>query len=263
MPEKSYQIPAVVRATQLLERLCESDAPLGVSELSRQLGTNKNMVFRLLQTLEEAGWIVQEDGPKYRVGMLPFRLFSKSAKIGVREAAASPLRKLHGETGEGCYIAVLDGDRCLFVDHLDSTRDVRALGRIGGSYALHSCAPGKILLAHADARLRDEILGGDLEANTIVSITSSKKLRKELDQVLEQGYAVDIEEYTRGMLCLAAPVFDATGRVAGSLGITVLTLYYTSGELIAHLGPKVIKAADEASANLGADVATIRPFPFA
>ncbi len=71
MAETNYFIPAVARATELLERLSVSHVPLGVSELSRELGTNKNMVFRLLHTLEKQGWIVQEDGPKYRVSLRP------------------------------------------------------------------------------------------------------------------------------------------------------------------------------------------------
>jgi hypothetical protein len=55
------------------------------------------------------------------------------------------------------------------------------------------------------------------------------------------------------MMCLAAPLFSYADRVVGSLGITALTLHYTSTELIHRLGPKVMAAAREASAALGAD----------
>lgn len=257
MADTNYFIPAVARATELLEYLSASHVPLGVSELSRELKTNKNMVFRLLHTLQEQGWIVQEEGSKYRVSSRPFCCFSRPVqRIGLREAAAAPLRKLWEETGEACYLAILDDDRCLFVEHLDSTREVRAQGRVGGRYQLHCCAPGKVLLAHGGRRLIDRVLGGPLEQNTAATISSKEELGEELALVVNRGYALDLEEYSRGMMCLAAPVFDAGGQVSGAIGITGLTIYYTQAELVSGFGPKVLRAATEASENLGSPEAT-------
>ena len=252
MADTNYLIPAVARATELLEYLSTSHVPLGVSELSRELGTNKNMVFRLLHTLQEQGWIVQEEGPKYRVSSRPFCCFSLPVhRMGLREAAAAPLRELWEDSGEACYLSILDDDRCLFVEHLDSTREIRAQGRVGGRYELHCCAPGKVLLAHGGRRLIDRVLGGPLEQNTAATLSSKEELRDELALVVDQGYALDLEEYSRGMMCLAAPVVDAAGQVAGAIGITALTIHYTQAELVSVFGPKVLRAATEASRNLG------------
>jgi IclR family transcriptional regulator, KDG regulon repressor len=252
MAETNYFIPAVARATELLERLSASHVPLGVSELSRELGTNKNMVFRLLHTLEKQGWIVQEDGPKYRVSLRPYCFFSRPVqRMGLREAAAAPLRELWEQTGEACYLAILDDDRCLFIEHLDSTREVRAQGRVGGRYQLHCCAPGKVLLAHAGRKLIDRTLGRPLEPNTVATITDNEELRRELASVVDRGYALDLEEYSRGMMCLAAPIADAHGQVIGALGITGLTIHYTQAELVSVFGPRVLRAAAEAAENLG------------
>lgn len=257
MSENSYVIPAVARATRLLRRLCESELPLGVSELSRDLEINKNMVFRLLHTLEAEGWVIQDPGPKYRVSLMPFAVFSKPAhRLDPKRAATGPLRELWEATGEACYLAVLDGDRCLFVEHLDSTREVRAQGRIGGRYALHCCAPGKALLAHAGNSLQDRVLQSALEANTSATITRPGELRRELTRIQRQGYAVDIEEYSRGMMCLAAPVVGVQGNVVAAVGLTGLTLYYTQAELESVLGPNVLWAARATSKNLGAAALT-------
>ena len=120
-----------------------------------------------------------------------------------------------------------------------------------GRYKLHYCAPGKVLLAHARRKLIDQVLGGQLEQNTAATISSKEELRQELARVVDQRYALDLEEYSRGMLCLAAPVVDAGGQIAGALGMTALTIHYTQAELVSVFGPQVLRAAAEASENLG------------
>ena len=63
MAKASYDVPAVRKAIRLLEVLCDSPRAMGVSELAQKLDLNKNMVFRLLRTLCEEGWVTQEEGP--------------------------------------------------------------------------------------------------------------------------------------------------------------------------------------------------------
>ena len=258
MKETNYVIPAVEKAVGVLECLCASPSPMGVSELTRQLDLNKNMVFRLLQTLERQGWIIQEEGAKYRVSLRPFRHFSQVVdRMDVHQAAKSPLHTLWTDTGESCYLAVRDGTRCLFVEHLDSTRPVRVHGQVGGRYRMHCCAPGKVLLAYAPQHCVEQVLAEELEANTDATICDADRLGQVLRQVRSQGFATDIEEFTRGMLCFAAPVFDAKMNVAGALGITVLTLHHSRETLLSILADPVLQAAKTASEILGADMSHV------
>ncbi len=255
MTETNYVIPAVEKAVGVLECLCASPSPMGVSELTRALDLNKNMVFRLLQTLERQGWIVQGQGAKYRVSLRPFRHFSQVVdRMDVQQAAKTPLHRLWTDTGESCYLAVRDGARCLFVQHLDSTRPVRVHGQVGGRYRMHCCAPGKVLLAYASASVVEQVISEGLEANTDQTICDPVRLGQVLSQVRDQGFATDLEEYMRGMLCFAAPVFDANMDVAGALGITVLTLHHSLETLLSELASPVLEAAKAASEILGADM---------
>jgi DNA-binding IclR family transcriptional regulator len=231
---------------------------MGVSELTRELNLNKNMVFRLLQTLEKQGWIIQEEGAKYRASLRPFRHFSQVVdRMDVHQAAKLPLRTLWTETGESCYLAVRDGTRCLFVEHLDSTRPVRVHGQVGGRYRMQCCAPGKVLLAYAPQHCVERVLTKGLEANTDETICDPVRLRQALRQVRRQGYATDLEEFTRGMLCFAAPVFDANMDVVGALGVTVLTLHHSPETLLSELACPVLRAAKAASEILGGDMSRV------
>ena len=91
-----------------------------------------------------------------------------------------------------------------------------------------------------------------LPAQTPQTITTAKALEAELARVRKAGYALDREEFAQGLLCLAAPVFGVDDRLAGAIGVSVLTLYYTVGRLKAEVGPAVVAAARRISETLGA-----------
>jgi DNA-binding IclR family transcriptional regulator len=70
-------------------------------------------------------------------------------------------------------------------------------------------------------------------------------------RVREQGFAIDNEEYIKGILCFGAPVFNYAGEVAGAICCSVLTIHYTVQELEEWIGPKVLDTAKRISAAMG------------
>lgn len=255
MAKTSYDAPAVRKAVVLIELLCESDKPLGVSEVSQALKINSNMVFRLLKTLEEEGWIVKAgEGPKYAMSLRPFHYMSKTVRrMGLRTAADAPLKRLWDDTHESCYLGVIDGTRTLFLEHLDATGDVRVIANPGGRFLMHCAAPGKVLLAFSPGTFVDKVLAETgLPSQTKKTIVNVKAFQKELSEIRVRGYALDNEEYAEGLLCFAVPVFNVKDELAGTIGISVLSLYYSLEKLIREIGPKVVAAANETSNSLGA-----------
>ena len=252
MAKASYDVPAVRKAIRLLEVLCDSPRAMGVSELAQQLDMNKNMVFRLLRTLCEEGWVTQEDGPAYRISLLPFHHISKPVgRMDIVAAAEPSIDALWETTGECVNFGTLDGNRLLCVVQRTGRREVEVAGRVGGRFFLHCGAPGKAVLAHASDELFEELAEEGFPRQTETTITDPDELREHLRNARQLGYAVDDEEYLKGMLCLGAPVFDYSGKVVAGLGITTLTLYHTLDSLIeAHAG-QLIEAAGRISRALG------------
>lgn len=260
MPKKtvpagpSYDAPAARLAIQLVEVLCASEQPLGVGELARRLNSNTNMTFRLLRTLEESGWIRQRDDAKYEMGLRPFHFTSRPVgRMDLRRAADVPLRRLWDATGQSTYLGIVDGTRTLFIEHLDATGDISLRARPGGRYHMHCAAPGKVLLAFGDEALVRTVVAEGLPAQTGTTITTSGRLDEELARIRLAGYGLDDEEYADGLVCFAAPVFDVQDRLAGTIGLSVLTLHYTLERLHAELGPQVMAAANAISSILGSD----------
>lgn len=248
-----YDSPAVFKAIRLIEVLCESDQPLGVSEIAARLGFNTNMAFRLLYTLQKAGWVIKdEQDAKYRMSLRAFHHASKTvSRMSVKIAAAAPLEALWRETGESTYLGVLDGTRMMYLEHLDATRDIRIMGKVGGQYRLHCSAPGKVLLAHGGDGLLAQLLEEGLDAQTRQSITDPKRLRESLSAIRQQDYALDLGEYAEGLMCFAVPVHDYSGAVVAAIGQSVLSLHVSQEQLINDLGPRIIETGRRISHALG------------
>jgi len=254
MPRARYEIPALRKALQVIELLCDADRAMGVSDIAKELDINKMTAFRILQTLHDAGWVVKDNGePTYRIGLLAFHHTSKAVrKRSLLQEAEGPLEALWKETGAYTFLCVLDDTRLVTVQAFEPWRgDIKISGRVGGRYLLHCSAPGKVLLAYADDGLLKRLNDEGFERRTRHTICKLPALKKELATARRQGYAVDLEEYTDGAMCFAAPVFGHTGQLVAAVSITVITLYYTPEKLLRELGPKVIATARRISAALG------------
>jgi DNA-binding IclR family transcriptional regulator len=133
---------------------------------------------------------------------------------------SAQLIKLHQETEHTCNMGIKRGDTGIFVDKIES-RDfgIKLFSEIGKSFLLHCTAMGKVLLAHVDRQETEKILSQPLPAYTDKTITGKKMLLKELEKVKKNCYAVDWEEITRGIMCVAAPVFGIAGEVTCAISM--------------------------------------------
>jgi IclR family transcriptional regulator, KDG regulon repressor len=260
MAKTSYDVPAVRHAVQLIELLGDSPKPLGVAEICKALDLNNNMVFRLLKTLEDSEWVVKNlPGPKYSLGL---RLFHHAIKpvrrMSLKQAASEPLEKLWEETGESCYLGIKDGTKSLFLDHYDSRQTVRITAQPGGRFLMHCSAPGKALLAYSKPKEVGEVIKVEgLPRQTKHTIHTASAFKAELEKIRRNGFALDIEEYSEGLLCYAVPILNHDSELVGTVGLSVLTIHYTLDQVIKDLGPKVNETGREISSRLG----YVGPFP--
>ena len=212
------------------------------------------MVYRCLQTLLTEGVIVESgEGPKYEPSLLSFHYNSMPvARMSVTRAAEEPLHALWEEFNECVYLGVLHDDRILYLIHHEGGREIRSGGgRLGGRYFLHADGAGKVLAAYADNALRERLLAQGLEKLTANTHAARKGFLAEMAKVRRQGFALDNEEYIKGITCFGAPVFNYAGEVAGAICCSVLTIHYTLKELEEKIGPKVLACAKNISATMG------------
>jgi IclR family KDG regulon transcriptional repressor len=257
--KSEYAIQTVTNALRLLE-IFEGEEEIGVTELARRLHLHKNNVFRLLATLEDKGWVEQSaDSERYRLGTACLRLVQGHARSqGLTRRARPTLEALVRETGETAHLGVL---RSFEVVHLDGERSpglVKGGLRIGERMPAHCTALGKVLLACGPAGTLEawdrQVASEGLPAYTAETIVDRDKLIEHLRRVAAQGWAVDLEESSPGLVCAAAPVVDAAGRTVAALSVSGPVFRLDRDRVESRMVPTVVAAAAALSRELGASI---------
>jgi DNA-binding IclR family transcriptional regulator len=121
---------------------------------------------------------------------------------------------------------------------------------VGQPFPLHSSGLGKALLAFAEPGEVDRILARPLKAYTPMTIVDPDKLKTELAEVRQRGYAQEREETFRGIMCLAAPVLGPGGTCVGAVSLPYPTYVEEELDLAGEIGA-LLSCTREGSAALG------------
>jgi DNA-binding IclR family transcriptional regulator len=221
---REYSAPAVDRALNILEYMAEHPRPYGTTELARCLGIPVNSVFRILKRLTEREYVIQDAvSGGYQLSTRFFSLgMSLYTRFELRTRARPHLEWLSRETEVTCQIQVPRGDRMLVLDTVSP--EVQFFLRVvpGSLVYIHANAYGKAVLAFMDEEEIRQILPSRLPPLSANTIVLRSELLQQLASTRRTGLAYDNEEYTSGIVCIGAPVFDVQGRVAAGLGVTCI-----------------------------------------
>ena len=246
--------PSLDKGLTALEYLAErSHDSNSLSHLSRELGIPKTSLLRLLVTLRRRGYVQQDEEGRYRIGtrLLEFDTVSRPWPR-LRGAAYPVMCETAQAAGEACHLSVLSEGGAVFLDKVEAPKSVITVTtRIGGKAALHASASGKVLVAaltQADLERTLDLYG--LPRLTENTITSVPKFKDHLVEVLQQGYAVDLQEEEEGISCVAAPLKDHRGGVVAAISLTGLSPGF-GPERMDRLANMVKRAAAKISMRLG------------
>ena len=210
------------RVFDVLELVVAHPKGLTLTEISRRLGLPTSSGHNLLQRMVGADVLAVADGPRYRLGGRAVRLGIRVVDgLELRGVARRHLHELSRATGEDTYLAVVLGERVVYVDRVPGTRPVGVEMRLGRSLHLHATAVGKLFSAHHE-HVHARLLAGPREQLTGRTLTDAADLESELRRIRSAGHAVSREEAVPGVVGLAVPVRDARGDVAAAVHIATL-----------------------------------------
>jgi IclR family transcriptional regulator, acetate operon repressor len=247
------------RAVQILRCFTPRTPVLGISEIARATGLSTSTTHRLLASMLENRLVRQAADRRYALGPLLVQLArSGVASTTLRDAALPVMTALRDAVDETVGLhELLPSDERAVLDQVESHQPLRrTYTEFGVPIPLTYGAPGKIMLSLLPAERREAILREPIEAVTPTTITDAGALRTELERDRELRFAVSLSERVSGIRTAAAPVFDHTGAVIGSLSVSGPELRMPE-ERLRELGPRVREAAWAVAESLGATSAAV------
>ena len=253
MTEQGRCVHSVLKAMDLLDCLAQRRQPMSLGELSQALGLPKATVHGLLASLRMRGAVEQSgvDG-KYRLGM---RLFeygcAVSASWDVVGRSREQMHHIALQTGDSVILSSLQGQEATVLEMVEATGSFRVVSDKGSKVPLHCTSQGKLLLAYLPAGERRRVLGQlAFTAYTPHTIDSRERLEPELEQIRNQGWAVEDGEYRIGLRSVSAPIFDVDGQVRYAIGIVGMFRRLQSEEF-QRAKELVCRAAERISYDMG------------
>lgn len=248
-------VKSLDKALALLEALSQADSALTLSDLSQRVGLPLPTTHRLLTTLERRRF-VQHDNQQSRwsVGVSAFIVGNAFLpRRNLTRQALPVMRLLMEDSGETTNLAVESDGEAVFLAHVECRDMMRASSRPGSRVALYCSGAGKALLAAMSEEEVTRVLREHgLKPITPNTIDTPEKMADELARIRRQGYAFDDEEHAPGVRCVAAAVFDESGRALAAISLSGPTARITD-DRVSELGSQVAKAARRITRELGGD----------
>ena len=235
--ETGSTISTVETAFSILETIGAAGR-IRPASLAKELGLVRANVHRLLRTLDYLGYVERDESGQYH---LTFSLFELGNTVPhskhLIDTARPSMLRLAQLTGETVNNGVLFEGEVLYIDKVETTTHLKLDREIGSTDPPHCTSLGKVLLAFQGRDRRTELVSNlELVRRTENTITDPWRLEEELERVLRQGYAVDTQELSHELNCVAAPVFDGRGILRSAISVSGPALRFTHEKIEALVG---------------------------
>lgn len=242
-------IQVIARMASLLRALEHRPDGLSLGELAKAVDLPRSTVQRIVDALDNEGFVLAATSYSgVRLGPALLSL-AASTRFHIAEVARKSLEELAKECGETVDLSLVDQDKVVFIDQVAGTHRLTAVSAVGLSFALHSSANGKAVLAAMEdseiERLRRRIKLLPATPNTI---TTWEMLEREIEAIRKAGVAYDREENSIGISAVSAAIRSPSGELA-AISIPVPTQRFVDSE--ASLTQSLLKHARKLQQSLG------------
>lgn len=246
------RLSSVGAALRLLKTFSAEQPELGITELAKRLGLAKSTVHRLTTTLVAEGFLEKNLGnDRYRLGLSLFALGTLvRRRMDISTEALPYLHELRDRTNETVHLAVLERADIMYLFNLESQQAIGMRSYLGLRKPAFCTAEGRAILAHIQPALLAQVVHHGAALRGPLTSSQVKSLYKVLEEVRQQGFALDDEESDVGMRGLAAPIQDSSGAVIAAVGLAGPVQRLNKKNLRSCV-PLVVSAAQAISARLG------------
>lgn len=253
LDNRDYPRGVLARYALILEIVATSRTGLSLTEIRRGTGLSSATMHRLLSSLLDVGYLAQQEGQKtYRLGPRLIRLFHLAHSRATLSALVQPvLQELVTRFGETAFLAKLTANGVESVASAMPENYHQSYVQPGRIMPINAAASAKAIFAFQPKKLITEQLATPLRKYTDKTVINHAQLRRDLQQVRAQGFAMCTDELDPGVLSYACPIHMSSVGVIYSVGIVALKhrlMDFDRREVIAALdgAARIISARLEA-----------------
>jgi DNA-binding IclR family transcriptional regulator len=214
----------VDKTLRILRLFGERQMEWGLGALAREVGIPKTTVYRILRVLQAHGFLVQDaDTRRFRLGLAALELGRRAYEgLELAHVARPVMEQLALASDETVLLQVVDREqmRVVCIERVQQRSGLQLILEIGATAPLYAGCSSKALLAFQPSAVIENVIAQGLRPVTPNTITDPAHLRRELDDIRRDGYAVSFEETDVGVAGASAPVRDLAGRVLASLSVS-------------------------------------------
>lgn len=245
-PRERYVVPALAHGLDVLSLFSRERPSLTAPDICAALGLPRATVFRILVTLERAGYVLRgADERTFRLGPgLLNRGFTYLASLDLSEIGLPALQRLRDRTGLSAHLAVRDGRDVVYVARVAAFSTVASNVQIGTRFPAHATIMGRMLLLDmSDDELRGLFPERKLPQATPQTPGTLAELKDLLAADHVRGYGVSQSFFERGVSAVGAPVRDGAGRVIAAINVTAVDTHIDPEAMNGEIKDAVLDAA--------------------
>jgi IclR family pca regulon transcriptional regulator len=244
-------VQSLERGLAVVRAFGADDPELSLSDVARRTGLTRAAARRFLLTLADLGY-VRSDGKRFALTPRVLELgYAYLSSLSLPEIAEPHLERLAAEVRESSSVSVLDGDDIVYVGRVPTSRIMRVAINVGTRFPAYATSMGRVLLAALPA---DELDGyfarAAIRPLTARAIDSAAALRRELDRIRAQGWALVDQELEEGLRSVAAPIRDRDGRVVAAVNVSAHASRASKDKVRRELLPPLLATAARIEADL-------------
>jgi IclR family pca regulon transcriptional regulator len=252
--KREYTVEALAKGLRVLSLFSQTRTSVRLSDIAAETGLPLPTAYRIVVTLVSEGYLEHLPDGNYSPSIKVLTLgYSALRGQSLVELADAPLRNLAASSGETVNLGVLLDGLVLYLVRIRNTDLVTANLQVGSTLPASTTSMGKVLLAYLDDDERERRLatlnyGSDAGPN---ALRTAAELEPRLAAIRAQGFGLQDEELAFGLRSVAAPIYDAEGKVIAAANIAVRSLEWNVERIVAELAPQIVTTCREISQLLG------------
>lgn len=210
-------IRAVGRALAIFDAFDNEHLSLSLQEIAERIRMPKTTAFRLVATLERAGFLIRMDNQRYSLSLKLARLGGLvRSTLGIRDIARPVMLQVNEQVSETVTLNAIVGNDRMVLDVVDTPSPLMSMARPGERMPLLLSASARVLMAYMPTEELERVLA----ANVKTAEFDRQALDRELARFKKQGYGISRGQRVPGLTAIAVPIFDIHDQVRYCLSLT-------------------------------------------